>query len=600
MYRHFFSSLVALCVLTGSAWSQTTDAVPLKNWHAPLAWQATSADEVAAAKEASSRRGESQPQVTTPDGLTTLGLLVAITPCRLVDTRQSWATPFGGGASAPLAWAAGSTTTIPAPSGSCSLPAAMAYSANITVIPSGSDVRWLTAFPTGATMPVIATLTGYEGGIVSNAAVIPADPTGSFNVYVKDATEVVIDVNGYYISPSALALGAGTAAAPSLTFGTDATTGLYSTGSGEISIAASGSDVANVNSTGLSVTGNLDFGGLITLAGSPFIQNYAFGGVSGNSSVAVGLGAATGRGENTVLGTGALSSRAESYNTAVGWNAGSRFSAGQGRNVAVGAMALYGNGEDDPHSGYHTAVGSQALYQLGEGQDDTALGYNAGYNATRGDWNTYVGARAGGCSPGTNATGGGNTFVGASAGCSTTGISNTFVGDNAGVNATTGSYNIFIANQGTGNPDTESNTIRIGDSNQSYTFISGISGTTTGLSGALPVVIDANGQLGTVSSSRRFKTDIADMGDTTETLMSLRPVQFRYVAHGPDSPLQYGLIAEEVAEVAPELVAHDANGEIETVFYDKVNAMLLNQVQTQQRLIEKLAARLTNLESGRK
>jgi septal ring factor EnvC (AmiA/AmiB activator) len=106
------------------------------------------------------------------------------------------------------------------------------------------------------------------------------------------------------------------------------------------------------------------------------------------------------------------------------------------------------------------------------------------------------------------------------------------------------------------------------------------------------VVIDANGQLGTTSSSRRFKTDIADMGDTTETLMSLRPVQFRYIAHGPDSPLQYGLIAEEVAEIAPELVAHDANGEIQTVFYDKVNAMLLNQVQTQQREIETQKAQI--------
>jgi predicted nuclease with TOPRIM domain len=76
------------------------------------------------------------------------------------------------------------------------------------------------------------------------------------------------------------------------------------------------------------------------------------------------------------------------------------------------------------------------------------------------------------------------------------------------------------------------------------------------------------------------------MGDTTETLMSLRPVQFRYIVHGADAPLQYGLIAEEVAAVAPELVAHNAKGEIETVYYDKVNAMLLNQVQTQQRQIE--------------
>jgi hypothetical protein len=76
------------------------------------------------------------------------------------------------------------------------------------------------------------------------------------------------------------------------------------------------------------------------------------------------------------------------------------------------------------------------------------------------------------------------------------------------------------------------------------------------------------------------------MGDTTDTLMSLRPVRFHYRQYGPDSPMQYGLIAEEVAEVAPDLVARNRDGQIETVFYDKVNALLLNQVQTQQRLIE--------------
>jgi hypothetical protein len=127
--------------------------------------------------------------------------------------------------------------------------------------------------------------------------------------------------------------------------------------------------------------------------------------------------------------------------------------------------------------------------------------------------------------------------------------------------------------------------------------MAGIRGATTGNADAIPVVIDSAGQLGTVSSSRRVKTDIADMGDTTETLMSLRPVQFRYTAHGPDSPLQYGLIAEEVAEVAPELVAHKAGGEIETVFYDKVNAMLLNEVQKLHRENAALAETLRKLES---
>ena len=99
------------------------------------------------------------------------------------------------------------------------------------------------------------------------------------------------------------------------------------------------------------------------------------------------------------------------------------------------------------------------------------------------------------------------------------------------------------------------------------------------------MVIDSAGQLGTVSSSRTLKQDIHDMGDTTETLMRLHPVRFRYKVHGANGPEQYGLVAEEVAQVAPDLVATNKDGEIETVFYDKVNAMLLNEVQKQHRLI---------------
>jgi hypothetical protein len=93
------------------------------------------------------------------------------------------------------------------------------------------------------------------------------------------------------------------------------------------------------------------------------------------------------------------------------------------------------------------------------------------------------------------------------------------------------------------------------------------------------------------------KRDIEDMGDTTDTILGLRPVRFRYQAHGPDSPLQYGLIAEEVAEIAPELVARDKDGQIETVYYDKVNAMLLNEVQKLHRENRALESRLAELES---
>ena len=132
-------------------------------------------------------------------------------------------------------------------------------------------------------------------------------------------------------------------------------------------------------------------------------------------------------------------------------------------------------------------------------------------------------------------------------------------------------------------------------------------GITTNLNNAVPVLIDDNGQLGTVSSSRRFKEDIADMGATSRDLMRLRPVTFRYKQPFADGtkPIQYGLIAEEVAEVYPDLVAHSADGQIETVKYQVLDSMLLNEAQRQQAEIaaqkdhiRRLEERLVKLEAA--
>ena len=116
--------------------------------------------------------------------------------------------------------------------------------------------------------------------------------------------------------------------------------------------------------------------------------------------------------------------------------------------------------------------------------------------------------------------------------------------------------------------------------------MAGIRGVTTVNADAVPVLIDSSGQLGTASSSRRYKFDIADIGDATDGLMRLRPVTFRYLAHGDNAPLQYGLIAEEVDEVYPELVARNNDGQVETVMYQFLSPMLLNEVQKQHRQIE--------------
>ena len=143
------------------------------------------------------------------------------------------------------------------------------------------------------------------------------------------------------------------------------------------------------------------------------------------------------------------------------------------------------------------------------------------------------------------------------------------MGDFAGGNLTTGDVNIDILNPGVAG---ESNTIRIGVT-QTRTFIAGIFG--TNVSGST-VVVNSEGQLGVAASSRRFKREIKPMDEASEAILALRPVTFHYKSDKTDTS-QFGLIAEEVAEVNPDLVVRDENGEIYTVRYDAVNTMLLNE-----------------------
>ena len=259
-------------------------------------------------------------------------------------------------------------------------------------------------------------------------------------------------------------------------------------------------------------------------------------------------------------------------------------------------------------SGYGTTgVGVSALQSLTTGGSNTAVGYVALGNTTSGPNNTAVGNGAlllnvtgnGNTAVGVNAletnTGNSNTAFGVSALVfKTTGNNNTALGFNAGVSLTSGSNNTYISNSGAA---TESNTIRIGSS-QTRSFIAGIRNVTTGIANALPVVIDGNGQLGTVSSSRRFKEHIEKMGVASEVLYRLRPVSFLYKPeYGGRTDLpQFGLIAEDVAKVAPELVAYDDQGKPYTVNYQFLTPMLLNELQKKEAEIEKLRARLDALE----
>jgi hypothetical protein len=180
-------------------------------------------------------------------------------------------------------------------------------------------------------------------------------------------------------------------------------------------------------------------------------------------------------------------------------------------------------------------------------------------------------------------------------GNNSTGSRNVGVGQRAGWLQTTGNDNIYLANTGVA---AESNTIRIGTPApgtvaglHNRAFIAGIQGVMTGVADAIPVLIDSNGQLGTVSSSRSVKKEIRDMGDATARLLDLRPVTFRYkheqtLPSGGDVPPEYGLIAEEVAEVFPDLVVYDEKGQPYTVKYHEMAPMLLNEMKKQQHTLE--------------
>jgi len=206
------------------------------------------------------------------------------------------------------------------------------------------------------------------------------------------------------------------------------------------------------------------------------------------------------------------------------------------------------------------------------GNANTASGANALVDNILGNYNTASGVYA----LLSNTTGSGNTASGVAALVSNiSGGNNIGLGVDGGSLLTTGSNNIDIGNKGVA---AEANTIRIGTKEmQTATYIAGISG--VGVSGA-PVEVSSAGKLGVVISSARFKHDIHDMGDKSSALLKLRPVSFRYNSD-PANTLQYGLVAEEVAKVYPELVVYGPDGKVMTVRYSMLSAMLLNELQKQ-------------------
>jgi hypothetical protein len=278
---------------------------------------------------------------------------------------------------------------------------------------------------------------------------------------------------------------------------------------------------------------------------------------NGNSNTAVGAAALllnTSGAQNVAVGTATLVFNSTGHdNTAIGAFALNNNTSD--KNTALGSNALFGNTLGIAN----TAIGAFALAGNTSGQANTAIGVQALSGNTTANNNTAMGDSA----LSANITGAGNTAIGSTALAHSTGNGNVALGNNSGANVTTASNVVCIGSVGK-------------DVNNSC-FISSIRGIQTQNANALPVLIDSDGQLGTQSSSRRFKKDIEFMTKDSEAVLALKPVTFHYKTDKTNTP-QFGLIAEEVAKVNQDLVVRDDNGEIYTVRYDAVNAMLLNEL----------------------
>ncbi len=500
--------------------------IPLKNWSTPLYWHANQAEKDAL--------GNAVPQLQFSSTAVSGNALsfVAITPCRLVDTRGAaqgfvGLDPFAGPSlkagqtvTFPVQSSTETSTTGPAPCGQIPSIAA-AYSLNLTVVPhAGGEVVYVQIWPAGAAQPYVSNLNDSQGVVVSNAAIIGAGtPDGGVSVfnYGPATIDVIIDLNGFFTAPTDenenTAVGAGTLA--------NDTSGFINT--------SIGYDALTTNTSGYANTATGVFALRLNTIG---INNTA----TGNTA----LGSNTSGSENTASGLGALGRNSTgSFNTATGGNALVNNTIGN-NNTASGSSALAFN----QTGGNNTAIGYEALAESMTGSGNVAIGFEAALNAPAGNSNSiYIGSQ------GTNT-------------------------DNSGT--------IQIGTQGT---------------QTGGTFIAGISGASA--SSGVEVLINSSGQLGTVLSSGRFKEQITDMGDNSSKLLQLRPVNFFYKPDYDDGSHmpQYGLIAEEVAKIYPEMVAYGNDGQILTVKYQLLAPMLLNEVQKQATKIRSLEDRLAALET---
>jgi len=336
------------------------------------------------------------------------------------------------------------------------------------------------------------------------------------------------------------------------------TTGSLNTALGEEALVSNTTGTQNT-AIGLATMFKNSAGQRNTAAGHNALSNYT----TGSFNTAFGYQALLG-GDNGI-GTG-------SNNTAVGYWAliGNQ---GGSNNTATGYLAMFGSPDDFSDCSNNTANGASALYSNLTGSNNVASGISALYSNTIGSYNTANGDNA--------------LFS------NTTGSNNIAIGSSAGLSLTTGGNNIDIGNAGVAG---ESGIIRIGTAGiQTATFVAGIRETPLVQGVAMAVGITADGQLGVKASSARFKEAIKPMEKASEAIFSLKPVVFRYKKElDPKALPQFGLVAEQVAKVDPDLVACDTEGKPFTVRYDEVNAMLLNEFLKEHRKVEEQSSQIAN------
>jgi predicted nucleic acid-binding Zn-ribbon protein len=482
---------------------------------------------------------------------------VSLTPCRVVDTREE----ARGSLGTPVL-AANAQRDLPILQSSCGIPTnALAYAFNITVIPHGS-LPYLTVWPTGRAQPGVSTLNSYQGTVVANAALVPAGTNGSISVYAAGTTDLIIDITGYFAQQSTVAVDQ-----------VNQQVGQINQQITQVNqqIAQQGSQltqqISQVNQQGSQLAQQI----------SQLSQQTAL--VSQHTTQ---IGQINQQMTQVNQQISPLAQQMSQLNQQAALVSQQATQVGQQAAQINQQVTQVNQVLTDVHSdaaSQGTALGSGTFVS---GSQNTATGYNALRANSNGNGNTAIGSGALLAS----ITGSNNVGLGAGALSSTlSGDSNIAIGYGAGSSVGNTSNSIEIGHVGQPNDD---GVIRIGTpGTHQSAFMAGITGVTVGGVGQA-VMVDENGQLGTLQSSARYKEDIQDIGGVSDALMNLRPVRFRYKrTNGKgERPTQYGLIAEEVAEVFPELVIYNQQGEIQTVQYHQLPALLLNELQKQHRVID--------------